>query len=131
MISLEEIRKFTTKSFARSSGPGGQNVNKTETKVFLDFDIEASTLSDFEKQKLMRKFPNGVIHISNQETRSQHRNVEQAFEHLEEVILENLIEEKERKKKKHPHLTRAGKLRKMLKDKLMRYRKRYLPPPEN
>ncbi len=66
--------------FARSGGPGGQNVNKVNSKVILKFDIPNSQLlEDVEKEILLRKLENkidseGNLLIQTQEKRSQLQN---------------------------------------------------------
>jgi len=75
----------------RSSGPGGQNVNKTSTAIPLRFDIPASSLPREVKQRLLathdtRISKEGVIVIKAQEERSQTRNREQAILRLKQII---------------------------------------------
>ena len=86
-IPLHEFH-FT---FARSSGPGGQNVNKVATAAQLIFDIQSSSLPDFYKQRLLklsdhRITQSGKVIIKAQETRSQARNRELALEQLTGLI---------------------------------------------
>ncbi|GAA0878100.1 hypothetical protein GCM10009119_10680 [Algoriphagus jejuensis] len=67
---------------SRSSGPGGQNVNKVESKVQLRFDVNNSlVLSEEEKLTLLQKASNkidqeGMLQLSSQEKRSQIQNKE-------------------------------------------------------
>ena len=87
---------------ARSSGPGGQHVNKTETKVELRFHIDNSQLlteeeKDVLKKKLVNRITNeGFLSITVQEYRSQLKNKQQAVELFMELFQKALKKRKKR-----------------------------------
>jgi ribosome-associated protein len=82
--------------FSRSSGPGGQHAQKTETRVEALFDVEASeALSPRQKQRVLRK-AGPVLRAVAQDERSQARNRELAVERLADALREALRVERRR-----------------------------------
>ena len=82
--------------FSRSSGPGGQHAQKSETRVEAVFDVEASSaLTDRQKQRVIAK-AGPVLRAVAQDERSQLRNKELAVERLAAVLREALHVERRR-----------------------------------
>ena len=72
--------------FSRSSGPGGQHAQKSETRVEAVFDVEVSAaLSDVQKKRVVAR-AGSVLHAIAQDERSQLRNRELALERLVEQL---------------------------------------------
>ncbi|UYZ61979.1 alternative ribosome rescue aminoacyl-tRNA hydrolase ArfB [Hymenobacter weizhouensis] len=88
---------------SRSSGPGGQNVNKVESRVELRFRIsDSQLLTDEQKQTLLQKLASrltqeGELLVAAQEDRSQLRNKETALRKFHDLLLKALHKPKPRK----------------------------------
>jgi ribosome-associated protein len=95
-------------SFARSSGPGGQNVNKVNSKAILSWNLwSTSVLTRDEKDLVFRRLSHkfdemGFIQIQSDESRSQLENKRFCIEKLTDLIQHALIPEKKRIKTKMP-----------------------------
>lgn len=106
----------------RSSGPGGQHVNKVSSKIELSFDIvNSSSFSEEEKERLLTKLQskltkNGVLLLSCDESRSQHKNKEIAIERLLFLLKKTLQKEKPRKPTKPTKSSIEKRLEKKKKD---------------
>src|SRR5439155_2675083 len=77
----------------RAQGPGGQNVNKVSSAVHLRFDIRASSLPEYVKQRLLampgrRVSKEGILILKSQSARSQEQNRELAMARLEALVAE-------------------------------------------
>jgi len=78
-------------SAIRAQGAGGQNVNKVSSAIHLRFDIQASTLSDWLKERLMQLKDNritaeGILVLKAQQYRTQEANKKDAIARLHEII---------------------------------------------
>ena len=88
---------------ARSGGPGGQNVNKVNSKVILKFAInESRLLTDEQKTRILGKLKSfitneGVLMLQSQEERSQLQNKELVIKKLNDLLVKAFTERKKRK----------------------------------
>ena len=98
-----ELRKEVSFRTSRSSGPGGQHVNKVSSKVELLFDVNNSEfLSDHQKQKIIDELQNritkeGLLTLQCDENRSQLQNKEIVFDRFIKLIEKALKPVKKRK----------------------------------
>ena len=96
--------------YSRSSGPGGQHAQKTETRVEALFDVDASeTLSDWQKTRLRRRV-GPVVRAVAQDERSRTRNRELALERLAAAIRAGLHVERKRRPTKPTAAARERRL---------------------
>ncbi len=111
-IPDDELR-FT---FSRSSGPGGQNVNKVETRVTLAFDVAGSpSLTDEQKRRLSEVLGNrmtgeGVLLLSSQRSRSRAANQRDTVARFAELLAAALEPETPRVPTKVPRRARKRRL---------------------
>jgi ribosome-associated protein len=130
-IPLKEL-SFT---FSRSGGPGGQNVNKVNTKVTLHWSVANSpSLPDEVRERFLQAFPtrinnNGEVVLASQRFRDQGRNVADCTEKLRSMIAQAAVPPRKRKKTKP---SRASKERRLREKKAASHKKqlRRLPASE-
>lgn len=120
-------------SATRSSGPGGQNVNKVNTQVELRFSIKNSNLfSEDEKDRIFLKLKNrinseGELILTSQTGRTQLDNKEKVFEKFYELIEKALTVQKKRLKSTP---TAASRLKRLESKKNQAQKKQFRKPPE-
>lgn len=116
MDEQQLLREVSYKA-VRSSGAGGQNVNKVSSKVELHFTPEESmALSEEEKQRILKKLSSrlsnsGELVLQCDESRSQHKNKNIITLRFLELIKEALKKPKPRKKTKTPKAAKLKRLR--------------------
>ncbi|HEY1847357.1 MAG TPA: alternative ribosome rescue aminoacyl-tRNA hydrolase ArfB [Buttiauxella sp.] len=113
--AVEIPEQEVTITAIRAQGAGGQHVNKTSTAIHLRFDIRASSLPEYYKERLLAAShhlitPDGVVVIKAQEYRSQEMNREAAVARLVSLIKELTAEQKSRRATRP---TRASKERRL------------------
>jgi len=96
-MDVESIRSEVAFRFSRSSGPGGQHAQKTETRAEAIFDVERSVgLTDAQKRRVIAK-AGPVLRAVAQDERSQWRNRELAIERVVDDLREALKVERKRR----------------------------------
>ncbi len=132
-LSIPE--SLLTYTFSRSSGPGGQNVNKLNTRVTVSLDVaDCPVLTETQKRKIRQKLKHrmdnqGILQVSCQEYRSQYANRNAAKQRLAELLAEALKPVKKRKPTKKPKSAVEKRLREK-KQQGEKKQRRSLPPDE-
>ena len=101
---------------SRSGGPGGQNVNKLNTRVTLLFDVaNCRSLSGLQKRRILTRLAgradkNGVLRVVSQKFRTQKANRRAAVERLQQLLANALKTRPARKKTKIPYSAKQQRL---------------------
>lgn len=102
MLNTNHLLQELTFKAIRSSGAGGQHVNKVSSKIELYFDLNHSkALTDIQKQRIQHKLKSrltneGVLMLQCDESRSQHKNKELVIKRFFELIKASLVIPKKR-----------------------------------
>lgn len=111
-ISMAEI----SLSFSRSSGPGGQNVNKVNSRVTLAFNVfDSPSLSDNQRQLVMNRLSGrinrrGILQISSDTTRTQAGNREEVVSRFVKMMRRALFVQPPRRKTRAPRRAKERRL---------------------
>ena len=117
VVPAQSLRAVTS----RSGGPGGQNVNKVESRVTIETDVDALPLDGAQRARIRERLAGrisraGVLRVTSQAERSQLANRDRALARMEELLAEALREEAPRKATRTPKAQK----RKRLEDKKKR-----------
>lgn len=102
---------------SRSGGPGGQHANTTSSRIQLRWNVRASpSLSDGRRETILEQLSNridqeGVLQVTVDTHRSQHRNREEAMERLADLVRDALRPRKQRKKTRRTRASNEKRLR--------------------
>ena len=96
--------------FSRSSGAGGQNINKTDSRAEILFNVsESKTLTPYQKQRILIqdkiKITNGCISIAVQDKRTQYQNRQLALSRLASILRELLKPPRKKRRETIPTLS--------------------------
>ena len=113
-ISIRDDELFFKAS--RSAGPGGQNVNKVNTRITLLFDVaNCESFSDVQKRRILSRLAtradkNGILRVVSQRFRTQSANRRAAVERLQQLLVQALKTRPVRKKTRIPYAAKQRRL---------------------
>ncbi len=140
LIVNDEIRIPETEfslSFARSAGPGGQNVNKVNSKAVLRWNVAASpSLPDDVKSRFFQRFSPrinqaGELVLASDRYRNQLRNISDCYEKLRHLIQTVLIAPRKRVITRPSRSSVERRLQEKRRSSLRKQRRRYRPDDDN
>jgi ribosome-associated protein len=111
IVPAQLLRAVTS----RSGGPGGQNVNKVETRVTIEVDVAALPLPDDRKLLIRERLGGrinraGILRVTSQAERSQLLNRDRALARLEELLRDAIQEQEKRKPTRTPKAQKRKRL---------------------
>jgi ribosome-associated protein len=117
MVPAQLLRASTS----RSGGPGGQHVNKVETRVTIELEVDALPISEHARQLVRERLRGrinraGILRVTSQSERSQSANRDRALSRMEQLLRDALKERPLRKRTRTP----ARQKRKRIEDKKRR-----------
>ena len=100
---------------SRSSGAGGQHVNKTSSRIEIEWNVRSAALPDDVRSRILSRLASrlsaeGIVRVVASDTRSQTRNRELAERRLAELIAKALVVQKKRKPTKRPRAANEARL---------------------
>lgn len=112
LVPAQMLRATTS----RSGGPGGQNVNKLETRVTIETDIDQLPLTEEQKALVRQRLASritraGTLRVTSQSERTQLANRDRALARMEELLREALVPQKKRKATRTPKSEKERRLK--------------------